>query len=113
MSTTISNTAKNRILILAAIMFVGLFLLHFSYLRERVVEFDTFHDFPVVLVTGGAGFIGTHTIVSLLEKRYRVISLDNYVNSSPKAISRVKEVVGPLASLRYTCFPPVFFSFLY
>jgi UDP-glucose 4-epimerase len=46
-----------------------------------------------VLVTGGAGFIGTHTIVQLLEAGYEVVVLDNLVNSSEKSLARVREIV--------------------
>ena len=42
-----------------------------------------------VLVTGGAGYIGTHTCVELLNRGDRVIVLDNYVNSSPAALRGV------------------------
>ncbi len=37
-----------------------------------------------ILVTGGAGYIGTHTCVELLEKGYEVAVIDNFYNSSPK-----------------------------
>ncbi|MDF7663395.1 UDP-glucose 4-epimerase GalE [Bifidobacterium sp. ESL0763] len=47
-----------------------------------------------VLVTGGAGYIGTHTDVELLNKGYDVISVDNYGNSSPEALERVKAITG-------------------
>ncbi|WEV75647.1 UDP-glucose 4-epimerase GalE [Bifidobacterium sp. ESL0800] len=47
-----------------------------------------------VLVTGGAGYIGTHTDVELLNKGYDVISVDNYVNSVPEALDRVKTITG-------------------
>jgi UDP-glucose 4-epimerase len=47
-----------------------------------------------ILVTGGAGYIGTHTDIELLNKGYDVISVDNYVNSSPVALSRVDRITG-------------------
>lgn len=47
-----------------------------------------------VLVTGGAGYIGSHTCVKLLEADYDVVVLDNLSNSSPKAIGRVEEITG-------------------
>lgn len=53
-----------------------------------------------VLVTGGAGFIGSHTCVELLEHGYEVCIVDNYSNSSPAAPSRVEKVAGrPLLSV--------------
>ena len=47
-----------------------------------------------VLVTGGAGYIGSHTCVELLERGHNVIVIDNLVNSSPKAIERVEQITG-------------------
>lgn len=47
-----------------------------------------------ILLAGGAGYIGTHTAVALLEAGYDVIIVDNYANSSPKGISRVEEITG-------------------
>ena len=46
------------------------------------------------LLTGGAGYIGTHTCVELLEAGYEVVVADNYVNSSPAALARVEELTG-------------------
>lgn len=45
-----------------------------------------------ILVTGGAGYIGTHTVVELLNKDYEVIVLDNFSNSKREIISRVSEI---------------------
>ena len=47
-----------------------------------------------VLVTGGAGYIGSHTCVELLELGYGVIVIDNLCNSSPKSLDRVREITG-------------------
>jgi UDP-glucose 4-epimerase len=47
-----------------------------------------------VLVTGGAGYIGTHTMVELLAGGYDVVCLDNFSNSSPEAIKRVEKIAG-------------------
>ncbi len=47
-----------------------------------------------ILVTGGAGYIASHTNVLLLEKGYEVIALDNLVNSSEESIKRVEELTG-------------------
>ncbi|AOT09854.1 UDP-glucose 4-epimerase GalE [Pseudoalteromonas luteoviolacea] len=48
----------------------------------------------VVLVTGGTGYIGSHTVVELLHQSNEVIVIDNLVNSSLVALSRVKEITG-------------------
>jgi hypothetical protein len=45
-----------------------------------------------ILVTGGTGFIGSHTVVELLQKNYSVIILDNLYNSSKKVLERIREV---------------------
>ncbi len=47
-----------------------------------------------ILVTGGAGYIGSHTCVELLEAGYDVVVVDNLYNSSEKSIERVKEITG-------------------
>ena len=40
-----------------------------------------------ILVTGGAGFIGSHTVIELLELNYEIIIIDSYVNSSIKTLN--------------------------
>ena len=47
-----------------------------------------------ILVTGGAGFIGSHTCVELLDAGYDVVVLDNLVNSCKEAIKRVEKITG-------------------
>ncbi len=47
-----------------------------------------------ILVTGGAGYIGSHTIVELLNAGHSVVAIDNLANSSPEAIRRVEEITG-------------------
>ena len=47
-----------------------------------------------ILITGGAGFIGSHAAVEFLNAGYDVVIADNYVNSSPKALDRIREITG-------------------
>lgn len=47
-----------------------------------------------VLVAGGAGYIGTHTCIELVAEGFDVICADNFNNSSPQAMDRVKEICG-------------------
>jgi UDP-glucose 4-epimerase len=47
-----------------------------------------------VLVAGGAGYIGSHTVVALIEGGYNPVVVDNFCNSSPEAIQRVGRLVG-------------------
>ncbi len=47
-----------------------------------------------ILLAGGAGYIGSHTAVELLEAGYEVIIADNYSNSCPEAVKRIEEITG-------------------
>lgn len=47
-----------------------------------------------ILVTGGAGYIGSHTIIELLNNKHDVIIIDNLLNSSKVAINRIEKIVG-------------------
>lgn len=53
-----------------------------------------------ILMTGGAGFIGSHTCLVLLEAGHELVVLDNDANSSPEALRRVVELAGPGAEGR-------------
>lgn len=52
-----------------------------------------------ILVSGGAGYIGSHTVLALLEKGYDVVVFDNYANSCPESIRRVEELTGKKVKL--------------
>ena len=47
-----------------------------------------------ILVTGGAGYIGSHTCVELINTGMDVVCIDNLVNSSVKAVERVEQITG-------------------
>ena len=47
-----------------------------------------------ILVSGGAGYIGSHTCVELLNAGYDIVVADNYYNSCPTALERVREITG-------------------
>ncbi|APZ35044.1 UDP-glucose 4-epimerase GalE [Microbacterium aurum] len=52
-----------------------------------------------VLVTGGAGFIGSHTVVKLIEAGHEPIIVDSFINSSPVVIDRIEQITGRRPSL--------------
>ena len=47
-----------------------------------------------VLVTGGAGYIGSHTVVELISSGYQPIIFDDFSNSSPKVIDRIEAITN-------------------
>ncbi|MDA1678493.1 MULTISPECIES: UDP-glucose 4-epimerase GalE [unclassified Bacillus cereus group] len=47
-----------------------------------------------ILITGGAGYIGSHTCIELLNSNYKIIVVDNLSNSSIESLNRVKEITG-------------------
>src|SRR5919202_1205125 len=49
---------------------------------------------PKILVTGGCGYIGSHTLVDLIENGYDVISVDNNSRSNPAILKGVEEITG-------------------
>ena len=52
-----------------------------------------------ILVTGGTGYIGSHTVLQLLEAGQQVVILDNYSNSSSESLTRVEKITGKKATL--------------
>ncbi|MCD7444618.1 UDP-glucose 4-epimerase GalE [Streptomyces lincolnensis] len=66
---------------------------------------DTRSPYPrppsTVLVTGGAGFIGSHACVELLDHGYEVIVVDDYSNSAPQVLSRVERIAGRFVGAVY------------
>lgn len=60
----------------------------------RDTVYDKEDTLMAILVTGGAGYIGSHTCVELLNRGYEVVVVDNLSNSSEKSLDRVKEITG-------------------
>ena len=52
-----------------------------------------------ILLAGGAGYIGSHTAVELLNAGFDVVVADNYSNSSPESIARVEAITGRSVAL--------------
>ena len=53
-----------------------------------------------LLITGGAGFIGSHSCLVLLEAGHRLVVLDSFANSSPESLRRVTDLAGAAAAGR-------------
>ena len=49
-----------------------------------------------VLLTGGAGYIGSHTAVELLNRGCDIVIADDYSNSSPVAVERIRQITMPM-----------------
>ncbi len=47
-----------------------------------------------ILVTGGTGYIGSHTVIDLLNRNYEVVIVDNFVNSKPEVLNRIRTIAG-------------------
>ena len=47
-----------------------------------------------ILLTGGAGYIGSHTYVALIEAGFEVVILDNFSNSNPSVLIRLGQITG-------------------
>jgi UDP-glucose 4-epimerase len=70
-----------------------------------------------VLVTGGLGYIGSHTVVKLIEKGYHVITMDNTINSNIEVLDRIEKITGIRPThyqydiTAYGTFDPIFRNF--
>ena len=47
-----------------------------------------------ILVTGGTGYIGSHTVVDLINHGFDVVIVDNYCNSKPEVLNRIQKITG-------------------
>ena len=56
-----------------------------------------------ILVTGGAGYIGSHTCVNLLENNYEVVIVDNLYNSNEKVVDRITQITGKKPAFYNVC----------
>ena len=58
------------------------------------VTFDAVENAPNILVTGGAGFIGSHTVVSLMQQGYNPVIVDDFRNSEKRVLRGIEEITG-------------------
>ena len=58
-----------------------------------------------ILLPGGAGFIGSHTAVELLNKGREIVIIDNFSNSTPKALEAIKKITGKESKTQKTSNP--------
>ena len=49
-----------------------------------------------ILVTGGTGYIGSHTVVELIKSGFDVVIVDNYSNSKPEVLNRLEKITLPI-----------------
>ena len=54
-----------------------------------------------ILLTGGAGFIGSHTLIELTEAGHEAVVVDNLDNSSPISLKRVAKIIGKPANVSF------------
>ncbi|MCL6574481.1 MAG: NAD-dependent epimerase/dehydratase family protein, partial [Bacillus sp. (in: Bacteria)] len=54
-----------------------------------------------ILVTGGAGYIGSHTCIELLNHGYEIVVVDNFINSKPESLKRVREITNKQFKTHY------------
>jgi UDP-glucose 4-epimerase len=80
---------------LARFFIVRLFVLSRDWLWDNVSSDSLWSLMSMrVLVTGGAGYIGSHACVALLSAGHDIVVLDNYSNSSPVSLQRVEQICG-------------------
>jgi len=64
-----------------------------NYQQQQIIEtMSSNSNGKYILVTGGAGYIGTHTILCLLDAGYNIIVIDNLINSSSEGLERIKSL---------------------
>lgn len=84
-------------IVLGVVGIVVLTLIYFSVHRASFRYFppkSSTQDRKVVLVTGGAGFIGSHTCISLIEAGYGVVIVDNLANAEAKVVDTIQDLTG-------------------
>ena len=57
-----------------------------------------------ILVTGGTGYIGSHTVIELLKAGEELVIVDNFSNSSPEVLEKIKEITKKILNfMKQTC----------
>ena len=67
---------------------------HVESPKGQIRSKDTEVFIMAILITGGCGYIGSHTCIEMLGAGYDIVVLDNYYNAKPEALRRVKELAG-------------------
>lgn len=67
--------------------------------KNPFFSFHLYHDYKIetmtkILVTGGCGYIGSHSVVDLIQEGYQVVSIDNFSNSSPDVLNGIQKITG-------------------
>jgi len=60
-----------------------------AFFLSSTLEFEM-----TIMVTGGAGYIGSHTCVELIKSRYTIVIFDNFSNGQPEVLERIKRITG-------------------
>ena len=58
---------------------------------------------PSILLTGGAGYIGSHTFIALIDAGFSAIILDNFSNSKPAVLERLNQITGQPVQCQEGC----------
>lgn len=66
----------------------------YAYVLDEQAMNEGRERMETILVTGGAGFIGSHVYVELVESGFEVVVIDNFINSTPEVLERIESITG-------------------